>query len=538
MGTAKYIGRVGALAVSLGVGAAVVTWPMTALAEASDAGAGPSSETSSSEPSSSDNSTSADTEHPSSETPSVNPDASEDPSPEDPDASEDPSPEDPSSQDDNDDEVEVESAPDPLPPPDPEATDPVIEDPAERGRDSENVARAKPEPREVSPVVAGAASLDSPTTTRLDKVRLAGQTPTPQTATAQIRSTTTASSTVKPNVVAAQSNLTAPAASVTPVSALSSIVSAFLGWAGLGPSLNATPDAPVEPPFLWAVLAWVRRQFQRTFFNQTPTAAPVQTTLPTAGVITGRLDAFDADGDPLQFTVTRAPTNGTVAVNPDGSYTYTPGAGPVEDDSFEVKVSDVGLHLHLSNLFAPDFGRSYVVTVPVNVAEAVVGTRIPVSDQPSTIEVRSDGTRAYVLHGPISRVSVIDTATDTVVATIPIGDAGSASRGLALRPDGTQAYVTWVRADGVGFLAVVNTADNTVTKSIPIGTNNLNGVAVDANGVVYVVAPAIQFNDSRDRGGGRRRHRHGHPVGRGRQGTAVRCGQTGWITALRDKFRR
>ena len=115
--------------------------------------------------------------------------------------------------------------------------------------------------------------------------------------------------------------------------------------------------------------------------------------------------------------------------------------------------------------------------------------RIPVGDQPSAIEVRSDGARAYVLHGPSSRVSVIDTATDTVVATIPIGVAGWTSRGLALRPDGTQAYVTTQRPDGVAFLAVIDTATNTVTKTILIGGfTTPNGVAVDANGVVYVAS--------------------------------------------------
>jgi len=31
------------------------------------------------------------------------------------------------------------------------------------------------------------------------------------------------------------------------------------------------PVAPVQTPVLWTLLAWVRREVQRTFFNQTPT---------------------------------------------------------------------------------------------------------------------------------------------------------------------------------------------------------------------------------------------------------------------------
>jgi YVTN family beta-propeller protein len=96
--------------------------------------------------------------------------------------------------------------------------------------------------------------------------------------------------------------------------------------------------------------------------------------------------------------------------------------------------------------------------------------------------------RATVDYGPSSLVSVVDTTTDTVVATIPIGAAGWTSRNLALRPDGTQAYVTTQRPDGVGFLAVIDTANNAVTKTILLGNNTFNAVAVDANGVVYVAA--------------------------------------------------
>jgi len=47
-------------------------------------------------------------------------------------------------------------------------------------------------------------------------------------------------------------------------------------------------------------------------------------------------------------------------------------------------------------------------------------------------------TRAYVANFGSNTVSVVDTATDTVVATIPVGDP----IGVAITPDGTRAYVT------------------------------------------------------------------------------------------------
>jgi len=53
----------------------------------------------------------------------------------------------------------------------------------------------------------------------------------------------------------------------------------------------------------------------------------------------------------------------------------------------------------------------------------------------------------YVTNFPDGTVSVIDAATNTVVATIPVGNEPF---GVAVTPDGTQAYV-------------VNLADNTVS---------------------------------------------------------------------------
>ena len=51
---------------------------------------------------------------------------------------------------------------------------------------------------------------------------------------------------------------------------------------------------------------------------------------------------------------------------------------------------------------------------------------------------------AYVPNSDDGTVSVIDTATDTVVATVPVGQAPI---GVAVHPAGTYAYVT-NRGDG------------------------------------------------------------------------------------------
>ena len=55
---------------------------------------------------------------------------------------------------------------------------------------------------------------------------------------------------------------------------------------------------------------------------------------------TGNLKAYDPEGDTLQYTVTRNPKRGELAVNTDGSFTYTPKRNKVGTDSFAYTVTD------------------------------------------------------------------------------------------------------------------------------------------------------------------------------------------------------
>ena len=74
---------------------------------------------------------------------------------------------------------------------------------------------------------------------------------------------------------------------------------------------------------------------------------------------------------------------------------------------------------------------------------------------------------AYVTNDAANTVSVIDTATNTVVAaTLPVGIAPN---GVAVTPDGKHAYVTnaiWPPTT----VSVIDTATNTVVATVPVGT--------------------------------------------------------------------
>ena len=83
-------------------------------------------------------------------------------------------------------------------------------------------------------------------------------------------------------------------------------------------------------------------------------------------------------------------------------------------------------------------------------------------------------------------MSVISTATNTVTATIPVGNSPI---GVAVTPNGEYAYVT---NEGSDTVSVINTATNAVTANITVGTMPM-GVAVTPNGAyAYVTNRGIE----------------------------------------------
>lgn len=84
--------------------------------------------------------------------------------------------------------------------------------------------------------------------------------------------------------------------------------------------------------------AWLT--MRRTFFNQAPTLDPSQTSGQLSGTITGTLGAVDPEGDQLMYAVLQNPAQGTVNLNPDGTFTYTPGSDFDGRDVFIVGARD------------------------------------------------------------------------------------------------------------------------------------------------------------------------------------------------------
>ena len=74
--------------------------------------------------------------------------------------------------------------------------------------------------------------------------------------------------------------------------------------------------------------------------NKAPTASAAMVTTQTEVAIEDMLEGSDPEGDSLTFSLVTEPMLGTVVVNSDGSYTYTPNLETTGSDSFTFAVSD------------------------------------------------------------------------------------------------------------------------------------------------------------------------------------------------------
>jgi YVTN family beta-propeller protein len=101
---------------------------------------------------------------------------------------------------------------------------------------------------------------------------------------------------------------------------------------------------------------------------------------------------------------------------------------------------------------------------------------------------------AYISNGRSDTVSVIDTATNTVVATVPVE---SFPYGVAVNPAGAFAYVTNVFGGNLfgGTVSVIDTATNAVVATVPVGPEP-HGVAVNPAGTFVYVANYVSNNVS------------------------------------------
>ena len=118
---------------------------------------------------------------------------------------------------------------------------------------------------------------------------------------------------------------------------------------------------------------------------------------------------------------------------------------------------------------APAAPGGQPVPAAASVAEPRVVATVPVGESPGFVVVSPDGRRAMVANQAAGMITVLDTATNKVTATIPV-PAGPPQY-LAFSPTGERVYVSiWDQARTVAAVGVLDTATNTIVATIPVRT--------------------------------------------------------------------
>ncbi len=231
------------------------------------------------------------------------------------------------------------------------------------------------------------------------------------------------------------------------------------------------PTTPAPPTMLFVVLGWVQRELRRTFFNQTPTAViddvtTAEDTDLTIAVLANDTDADLADGDVLTVTDYTQPANGTVVLNPTGTFTYTPAANYTGTDTFTYTVSDEASpwHLHrMTGLFVRG-GHTSTTTVTVTVT--------PVNDapvaNPDTYTTPEDTALTISIPNGVNG-NDSDPDDDTALTTTIVTPPGNGS--LDLNPDGTFTYTPdadFHGTDTFTYRASDGTLSDTATVTITV----------------------------------------------------------------------
>jgi YVTN family beta-propeller protein len=84
---------------------------------------------------------------------------------------------------------------------------------------------------------------------------------------------------------------------------------------------------------------------------------------------------------------------------------------------------------------------------------------------PVDVSISPDGLHAYVTNAGAKSVSVIDTATNTVSATVGVEFIPVH---VFISPDGVHAYVTNAGSNSV---SVIDTSTNAVSATVPVGVH-------------------------------------------------------------------
>jgi len=145
-----------------------------------------------------------------------------------------------------------------------------------------------------------------------------------------------------------------------------------------------------------------------------------------------------------------------IQVSPDGAFAWVTNNGERRKADAMPQHQDMPTDEHKA---MADRGEVWVI----DTASDRVVARVPVGNHPAHVVLTPDGRFAYVTNGSENTVSVVDALARRVVATISVG---AFPHGARISPDGKQAYVANLKA---GTVSVIDTDTRKELGQIPVG---------------------------------------------------------------------
>jgi YVTN family beta-propeller protein len=168
-----------------------------------------------------------------------------------------------------------------------------------------------------------------------------------------------------------------------------------------------------------------------------------------------------------------------VVVSPDGRHAYTTNYQDVTvvDPAGGAATATIGLSGAVGVAFSPDGSRAYIPILSgfLSVVDTTTSTQIaavPIAESPQSVTITPDGRAVYVVHGHRSganTLSVIDTASNSVLATVPVNPPDPAQQYghrmfVAAAPDSATVWV----GGTTDTISVVDTAARAVVATFDV----------------------------------------------------------------------
>ena len=251
-----------------------------------------------------------------------------------------------------------------------------------------------------------------------------------------------------------------------------------LGWVMLGAArreVGTTEDAGTE------ITARAMAATQAVAAANLPPTASVAWGRPdaTTGTVLGKLTTSDPEGKAVSVKLVSTPALGTLTYNATTTtFTYTPTTAQRFNASATPSDDTIGMTLTVND------GVNTVavpVNIPVSPSPFYSATALANITDPSAVV--TSGTRAYVTDRSTGTVTVYDTTTNAVITSFA---AGTAPDGLAVKADGTRLYVS---SSTGNTITVIDTATKAVKATIAVP--NPGAIAINPSGdTVYVANTA------------------------------------------------